>query len=109
MVNIFEQNNNTELEDIVVTVNNEDLNKIERITVTDDIYNEYQLQDNCITECSALNCTICLNQIIINDKMIKLSCKHIYHEDCIITYLSNYNHKCPICRMEIGTPKYNLD
>jgi len=114
-------NNNNNNEDVIVTVNNEDLDNMERIIVTNEINNNMSALDdssrvscgNCTTNDSSRvscgNCTICLNEIIINDKIIKLSCNHIYHEECIITYLGNYSNKCPICRTEIGRPKYNID
>ena len=53
-------------------------------------------------------CSICLCDIVRSDKTEKLRCKHIYHKDCITDYLINYNYKCPICRIEIGKPKYNI-
>ena len=95
IIDIYIDNqNNQQLEDVIVTVNDEDLEKMEEIIVLED---------------TNIECTICLNNIVKDDKMIKLSCNHSYHSDCIMTYLKNYNHKCPICRCEIGTAKYNIN
>ena len=93
VIDIYTQNNNQPLEDVIVTVNDEDLDRMERIQVLED---------------TEIECTICLNNINTHDEMVKLSCNHSYHSNCIMTYLKNYNHKCPVCRYEIGTPKYNI-
>ena len=81
------------LEDVIVTVNDDDLDKMTKIIVSQD---------------TDIECSICLNNIIKDDEIIKLSCTHSYHYNCIMVYLKQYNHKCPICRCEIGTAKYNI-
>jgi len=51
-------------------------------------------------------CVICLDEYNSGDKdekkFILLPCKHIFHKDCILEYLKNYNYKCPICRKDCG-------
>ena len=43
------------------------------------------------------NCIICLSDCIIGDEVINLPCSHLFHEDCIIQWLS-YKNKCPLCK-----------
>jgi len=37
-----------------------------------------------------------------NEKYILLKCNHIFHSNCIKTYLSQYDYHCPVCRDECG-------
>ena len=50
-------------------------------------------------------CTICLEEYVNGDDSIALPCIHIFHADCIKTWLKNQN-TCPICKFEI---KYDMD
>lgn len=50
-------------------------------------------------------CSICLSQFDENhniNKYTTVPCTHIFHSDCIKTYLSTYNYRCPICRHQCG-------
>jgi len=53
-------------------------------------------------------CSICLDDMKINQEVIELQCNHIYHSNCINEYLTNYNYKCPCCKEEIGRPVHNI-
>lgn len=86
-------NHNDDLEDVVVTMNDDDIANLEIIKLTT------KLPENC---------TICLNEMDENNEVIKLKCLHHFHKDCIQEYLKEYNYKCPLCRTEAGKPKYNL-
>ena len=50
-------------------------------------------------------CTICLEEYVNGDDSIALPCIHIFHADCIKTWLKNKN-TCPICKFEI---KYDME
>jgi hypothetical protein len=52
-------------------------------------------------------CSICTEDFVENDDVIKTKCDHIFHRDCIKPWLCNESVKCPICREEIieGKPK----
>jgi hypothetical protein len=86
-------NNNNTFEDVVVTTKEEDINKLKKIVLETNL---------------DINCSICLDNLNDGDIIIELSCLHKFHSICIETYLSRYNHKCPICRTEIGNSHYNL-
>lgn len=53
------------------------------------------LEDNLIKECS-----ICLNEMKIDDKLIILPCKHYYHKECIAEWFKK-SKTCPECRIPI--------
>lgn len=44
-------------------------------------------------------CSICLEQFIVNDKVNKLTCSHIFHKNCLDNWIHNNN--CPLCRKNI--------
>uniref|UniRef100_A0A7S3NIV3 RING-type E3 ubiquitin transferase n=1 Tax=Aureoumbra lagunensis TaxID=44058 RepID=A0A7S3NIV3_9STRA len=53
-------------------------------------------------------CTICLNQLQIDDIVANLDCPHLYHEECILPWLRR-KATCPLCAVTIdlenrGTP-----
>ena len=50
------------------------------------------------TECQ--NCVICMETIDINEQCKKLECGHIFHSECINTWL-NRVLECPVCRKTI--------
>jgi hypothetical protein len=80
------------LQDVVVTTDQNSLDNIETLTINKEM-----------TE----KCSICLVEMEENDEYLNIECKHIYHKDCLTTYLQNYNHKCPVCRHEIGQSHIN--
>ena len=73
------------MEDVKVTLKNEKTIK------------KYKL-DNDLDE----KCTVCLCPLKKDDMIWELKCKHVFHQDCIKTWLKEYNYKCPICREEAG-------
>lgn len=82
-----------QMDDVVISLDKDDVEKLKK----------YKL-----TSSTEQNCVICLDSIEKNHDVIELKCKHLYHEECIKTYLEKYNHKCPICRDDVGKHKYNI-
>ena len=80
-------------DDVVVTVDDKDLESLKTT----------KLDNNLETSCS-----ICLSQMIKDETITELKCSHLFHSDCIKPYLEQYNYKCPVCRSEVGKPKYNI-
>ncbi|KAJ7974237.1 E3 ubiquitin-protein ligase RING1-like [Quillaja saponaria] len=52
-------------------------------------------------------CAICKDEVLLEEKLMRLPCFHYYHGDCILPWLSIRN-TCPICRFELPTddPEY---
>lgn len=46
------------------------------------------------------NCSICYEEYKQGEKLKQLNCKHVYHINCISTWL-NKEKKCPMCKEEI--------
>ena len=47
-------------------------------------------------------CTICKEKYESDSSVIVLPCKHVFHKECITQWLTNYHHKCPLCRQPCG-------
>eukprot|EP01083_Nonionella_stella_P069492 185262_1 len=54
------------------------------------------------------SCSICTTDYQIDDDAKKLPCKHIFHDDCILQWLSRHN-TCPLCRDELETLNYDYE
>ena len=42
-------------------------------------------------------CAICLGDFHRSDFLLQLTCKHIYHRDCLLHWLQTH-YRCPYCR-----------
>ena len=85
-------NNYDNLEDVIVSLDTNELNNLK--TYENDKKN--------------INCCICMHDINEKELITELKCNHVFHENCIKTYLDNYSHKCPICRISAGNTKNNV-
>jgi len=85
-----------EMEDVLVTLDDNDYNNLIKIKYSD-------LKENKEKKCS-----ICIDEYKDDDDIIVLPCKHYFHKNCVQEWLKEYNYKCPICRKECGKSKYNL-
>lgn len=47
-------------------------------------------------------CSVCKDEYELNQKIIKLPCSHLFHDDCIMPWLKERN-SCPTCRYELKT------
>ncbi|XP_050218868.1 E3 ubiquitin-protein ligase AIP2 [Mercurialis annua] len=48
------------------------------------------------------DCAICKENLVVEDKMQELPCKHTFHPPCLKPWLDEHN-SCPICRHELQT------
>ena len=61
---------------------------------------EYLLKSE--TAVSTEDCSICLEPYQENDKIVQLTCNHIFHKNCIREWLQNKQNNCPLCRLPVG-------
>ncbi|KAH0452637.1 hypothetical protein IEQ34_019936 [Dendrobium chrysotoxum] len=47
-------------------------------------------------------CAVCRENLVLNDKMQELPCKHLFHPPCLKPWLDEHN-SCPVCRYELRT------
>ncbi|KAH7550306.1 hypothetical protein ACOSP7_024447 [Xanthoceras sorbifolium] len=45
-------------------------------------------------------CVICLEEISVGSEATRMPCSHVYHQDCIVSWLEQSN-LCPLCRFQI--------
>jgi len=72
---------------VIITTDEQSLNNIPILKISNDM---------------DIKCMICIEEMNENEEYFNIECKHIFHKECLETYLRNYNHICPICRKEIG-------
>jgi hypothetical protein len=82
-------------DNVVVSLDDDEVAKLET----------FKLEDNIEP---SETCSICMDPLEKGNIIIKLKCTHMFHKDCIYTHLTQYNYKCPLCRNEVGKPKYNI-
>jgi E3 ubiquitin-protein ligase RNF115/126 len=48
------------------------------------------------------DCSVCKDTFNTEEIVVKMPCKHLFHEDCIVPWLKMHN-SCPTCRHELPT------
>lgn len=49
----------------------------------------------------AIQCSVCLENFVLNEAVKCLPCEHIFHSDCVVPWLQ-LHRTCPICRSPVG-------
>ena len=77
------------LEDVKITLPESDFNKLKKINITNENCKEYNKP-----------CNICMDEYKLEDIVVELSCKHLFHETCIKHWLCKEKVTCPVCRKD---------
>jgi hypothetical protein len=78
-------------EDVKIILDEEEFENLERI--------KYDKSNK------SLECLICLDTFEDEEKFITIKCNHIFHCNCIKSWLCEESNKCPVCRIEAGKGK----
>ena len=57
---------------------------------------------------SSIDCSICQDPFEVDQSVYKLPCRHIYHVDCVTSWLQQRN-TCPLCRLELPKEEVHTD
>jgi E3 ubiquitin-protein ligase RNF115/126 len=93
-MNYYIPNNQIPLqEDVKIVLNDTQFDNLETIKY-EDLNKEHE-------------CLICLDKFNESDNIKKITCNHIFHNNCIKSWLCEESNKCPVCRIEVdkGNPK----
>jgi len=70
------------------------------------------LEDVKMTDCQCVGqlgqCSICLDEMDENSKVVKLSCGHHFHKRCVTKWLLTKKITCPLCKQKplpVGKPE----
>lgn len=72
------------------------VDNLEKIIINEQNIMSLIQQDNCE------NCSVCKDNFESGQTIIKIPCKHIFHDECIKPWLNERN-SCPTCRYELPT------
>ena len=86
---INENRENIAMEDIKLVVKKEELDNIPK-QLYKDIAEEIKIKND--------KCLICQENYADDDKLLVLPCSHIFHCECVNSWLLEHSHKCPHCR-----------
>jgi ATPase subunit of ABC transporter with duplicated ATPase domains len=99
-------NNNNNFNNINININDNDRNnpnnnenKNENNNIVDMI-EEIELTQDIINKAETKECSICLEEYYIYNKISYLPCFHFFHTTCIKNWLKN-SKKCPLCNIEV--------
>lgn len=62
-------------------------------SVAQDIEKSSELDD-------VAHCSICLSDFEEGEKLVRLPCSHIFHQDCVLSWTSNHV-RCPLCNFDL--------
>ena len=66
----------------------------------DELLEEVEITENILEKLKMKECSICLEEYSIGEKICYLPCFHDFHSECIKKWTKKSN-KCPLCNNEI--------
>ena len=81
--------NTDNLEDVKVTLTEQQFDSLFSEKLTDKNIHNYTCE-----------CNICMDEYVVDDVIVKLDCKHVFHKACIRNWLCNERVTCPVCRKD---------
>jgi len=57
---------------------------------------------NKIEDLKEKECCICMEAYVVGDSIKELPCGHVFHENCITTWLTNSSQNCPLDGLSVN-------
>ena len=83
------------------------------LSVFDNLDNTKNMYYNVILKCclskrissiiqdDKISCAICMDEFLLNEKIILTKCNHKYHLSCVKDHIIHSNTKCPLCNISL--------
>jgi len=90
----------------ILMISKQDCIIIEKMLNTKDNNDINNNDINALFDCHIIcgekktECSICQEEMLENEVIYKLTCRHSYHQQCVTSWLLNHN-TCPLCRLEL--------
>lgn len=81
------------MQDVKITLKEDDFNKLKTVVLSKDNNEHAHLLNE--------NCNICIENYKEGDVITNLFCGHVFHSECIKTWLCGEKINCPMCRTDI--------
>uniref|UniRef100_A0A7R9WUC2 RING-type domain-containing protein n=1 Tax=Craspedostauros australis TaxID=1486917 RepID=A0A7R9WUC2_9STRA len=109
--NDIEMGETTDTVDVTATTHNDNYNDIDNSqchSISNQDHDQHSISTHLCVRIPCANgtrsvdahCAICLGEYMTGDKVSfsNLECRHAFHYDCILPWLSKGKKRCPICR-----------
>lgn len=106
--NIF--NDNVFIDIIIIQNHDENLENLENVKniVIQEELDKIQISEFSDIKTDEKQCSICLDDFEPSSKIRLINCKHLFHSECLDTWLLQHDYKCPHCREKVAEYKSQI-
>lgn len=87
--------------------NMENLENVKNIVIQEELY-KIQISEFSDIKTDEKQCSICLDDFEPSNKIRLINCKHLFHSECLDTWLLQHDYKCPHCREKVAEYKSQI-
>lgn len=106
--NVF--NDNVFIDIIVIQNHDENMENLENVKniVIQEELDKIQISEFSDIKTDEKQCSICLDDFEPSSKIRLINCKHLFHSECLDTWLLQHDYKCPHCREKVAEYKSQI-
>ena len=97
--------------DIIIIQNHdenlENLENVKNIVIQEEL-DKIQISEFSDIKTDEKQCSICLDDFEPSSKIRLINCKHLFHSECLDTWLLQHDYKCPHCRKKVAEYKSQI-
>ena len=87
--------------------NLENLENVKNIVIQEEL-DKIQISEFSDIKTDEKQCSICLDDFEPSSKIRLINCKHLFHSECLDTWLLQHDYKCPHCREKVAEYKSQI-